>query len=371
MNKSIINTKQLFSLVVLFEFGSAVVVGLGMNAKQGSWMAILLGMSGGLVLFIIYFYLYGNNSKLSLVVYLKILLGKYIGTVVAIIYIIYFAYIAARVLRDFGELVITEALLRTPIIVINFIMICAIAYGIYLGIEVLGRAAEIFFTFIVFLLFLFFLTVFIAKIPNIHNLMPILGEGWKPVLNTAFPLTLTFPFGETIVFTTIFPHIDNQMKGVKAGLYAMIFSGLTLACITATNVSVLGVTVASDSTFPLLKTVGKVSIGKFIERLDSIAIFILIICGFFKIVIFTYGAITGLADLLKLISCNKLIIPACIAIWIASLEIAGNIVQHLKIGLVLVPKYIHIPLQIGVPILLAVITFIKKWYKSRHKQSIN
>jgi spore germination protein KB len=44
-----INAFQLFVLIVLFELGSAIVVGLGMQAKQDAWLAILIGMAGGLV----------------------------------------------------------------------------------------------------------------------------------------------------------------------------------------------------------------------------------------------------------------------------------------------------------------------------------
>jgi spore germination protein KB len=45
---------QLFTLMVLFELGSAVVVGLGLEAKQDAWLAILFGMMGGIVLFSLY-----------------------------------------------------------------------------------------------------------------------------------------------------------------------------------------------------------------------------------------------------------------------------------------------------------------------------
>ena len=97
---------QLFCLMYLFELGSAIVVGLGLQAKQDAWLAILLGMVGGLCLFQIYHYLYLQFPNQQLTSYITTILGKFIGLPISIIYCLYFLYIAARVLRDFGDLLI-------------------------------------------------------------------------------------------------------------------------------------------------------------------------------------------------------------------------------------------------------------------------
>jgi spore germination protein KB len=50
--------------MLLFEIGSAVVVGLGMQAKQDAWLAILIGMANGFSLFLVYDYLYRQHANL-------------------------------------------------------------------------------------------------------------------------------------------------------------------------------------------------------------------------------------------------------------------------------------------------------------------
>lgn len=130
MEKTKISTEQLFALMVLFEIGSAVVVGLGMQAKQDAWLAILLGMISGLILFLVYSYLFDQYPKLPLTSYLEKILGRYLGRVLAFIYILYFIYIASRVLRDFGELIVTTTLKGTPLIVVNLLIVFVIGCNI-------------------------------------------------------------------------------------------------------------------------------------------------------------------------------------------------------------------------------------------------
>ena len=68
--------------------------------KQAAWISILLGMVGGLPLLIIYDYLNRQYPISLLTEYCIKILGKYIGTIVGIIYILFFMYGAARDTRD-------------------------------------------------------------------------------------------------------------------------------------------------------------------------------------------------------------------------------------------------------------------------------
>lgn len=363
-HKPKITSSQLFSLMVLFELGSAIVIGVGTKAKQDAWLAILLGMVGGSFLFLSYHYIYKNYPELSFSILLQRSLGKIPGKALALLYIFYFMYIAARVLRDFGELLVTTALPETPIAAANLFIMLVVAYGSYLGIEVLGRSGEIFFVVFMFLGFLFPLLAFAAGLPKGENLLPILEQGWKPVLTTAFPVTLTFPFGETVVFMMFFSNLGSPGKVLKVGEAAIMLSGLILSSIIALNISILGPTIIENATFPLLKSLGKVSIGNFIQRLDSIAITLLIVGGFFKIAVFTFAAICGMQDILN-IKKRFIIIFVGITVFVASLNIASNVPEHLEIGLKLVPIYLHLPFQIGIPLILCIIIMIRNRFAKK------
>ncbi|WP_308160475.1 GerAB/ArcD/ProY family transporter [Bacillus sp. ISL-77] len=65
--------------------------------------------------------------------------GKYLRWVIGLLYILFFLYIAARNLCEFGELLLSSTLTETPLLAINILMILAICYVLYPGIEVLGE----------------------------------------------------------------------------------------------------------------------------------------------------------------------------------------------------------------------------------------
>lgn len=357
---------QLYCLMYLFELGSAIVVGLGLQAKQDAWLAILLGMGGGLCLFQIYHYLYLQFPNQQLTSYITTILGKFIGIPISIIYCLYFLYIAARVLRDFGDLLITSALDETPLQIINALMILLITYGISRGIEVIGRTSESVFFLMILLGVIAFIFINFSGIIKMVNLAPFFESGWRTLSSTVFKQTFTFPFGEMIAFTMILPHLNNRKYGNKIGIYAILASGLTLSITVALEIAVLGPKGVALSQFPLLDTIGRVNIGNFIQRLDIIVVATLIIGVFVKITIFFYAGYIGLANIFhikkkKHKSVSLLLLA--ILILISSIKMSSNFAEHLVVGLKWVPIYLHLPLQTGVPLILFIITWLRNSFR--------
>ncbi|MYL62152.1 GerAB/ArcD/ProY family transporter [Bacillus hwajinpoensis] len=356
-----LSSKQLFSIMVLFELGSSIVVGLGMEAKQDAWITILIGMCGGFILFFVYASLFKRYPDIPLSEYAQKIIGKWPGKIIAILYSIYFIYIAARVLRDFGELIVTSTLSKTPLLVINILISVVILYGALLGIEVIGRSAEIFFVIVMCLGIIFIGLILLSNLFHIENLQPVLENGWSPVLQTAFPLVLTFPFGEMIVFTMFLPFLNEKRDGQKTGMYAILLSGIILTITVIFQIGVMGAYQAASSTFPLLDTIGKVNIQDIIQRLDPIAILILMIGGFIKIIIFLLGSAISLSTAFSIKKWKVLMgIITCVAL-IASILIERNYLEHIQIGLNVVPYYVHPPFQIGIPLLLFLVMHFKNW----------
>ncbi|WP_338036538.1 GerAB/ArcD/ProY family transporter [Metabacillus crassostreae] len=364
-----ISSNQLFILIFLFEIGSSIVVGLGFSAKQDAWLAILLALIGGIILFIIYFLLYKQNANKTLSEYLEDILGKYIGKIVAVFYSLYFLYIAGRVLRDFGDLIITTALDNTPLVIVNLVIVLLVMYSYYLGLEVIARAGSIFSIILLLLALFFFISAFIDQLPKVENLLPVLEKGWEPVLKAAFPLTLTFPFGEIIVFTMIFPFLNRQDQVFKVGLASLIFSGTLLMLTMTVILSILGPTVGDTAHFPLMDAIEKVNIANFIQRLDPIALGILIIGIYFKTTIFYFGALYGLEKIFKIKKQKRkyLLVITGAGLLASSIFMAEGLTEHLRIGLEIVPLYLHIPLQVCIPVILIVLSTFK--YKMKLKST--
>jgi spore germination protein KB len=365
MEKAKIKASQFFILVVLFEMGSAILVGLGSEAKQDAWLAILLGMAGGLGLFLVYYRLFLYYQDLPLTSYIPKIIGKWPGRIVGLLYIGYFMYCAARVLRDFGELLTTTIYTDTPLMVINFLMIITIIYAIHKGFEVIARVGELFFAIIYFMAIGGIMLILFTGLIHFDNLRPILENGWMPILKTFLGETLTFPFGEMVVFTMLLPFLNNPKKAKIVCIGGMLLSGLNVTITAMVNVATLGADLFVRSNFPLLTTIGKIQLANFIERLDVLFMLYLVIGGFFKISIYYYAALAGAADIFQLKNQRKLSFPMGFLILVSSITIASNYAEHIKEGLKIVPLILHWPFQIIMPCMLLGIAF----FRNRKKNS--
>jgi spore germination protein KB len=367
MEKAKINAIQLFAMIFMFELGSALVVSYGVTAKKDAWLAILLGLCSGIVLFFIYYYLFRQYPNLPLTGYARKIFGKYVGWIIGLLYVVYFLYEAARNLRDFGDLLLSSTMPNTPLLVLNILMVLAICFVLYLGIEVVGRTAEVFIVILIFMGFTGNLLVYFSGHVDLHNLQPFLENEWKPILTTAFPLLTFFPFGEMIVFTMLLPYLNRSELTKKVCLSAVISSGLILSYTTSLDIAVLGVEAVERSTFPLLSTMGKVNLFEFIQRLDALIVFTFLITMFFKISIFFYVAVIGMVDLFKLKNHQQIVLPVGIILIFLSMAIASDFTEHIEEGLKVIQYPLHMPFMMIIPLLMLVITIIRNRFKKKAK----
>jgi spore germination protein KB len=365
VEKAKISLYQLFVLILLFELGSAILVPLASDAKQDAWLAILFGMAGGLFLFWVHYRLFLYYPELVPPQYMQKLLGKIAGTLLAFCYIILFMYTAARVLRDFGEMLLTFAYLETPLFIVNALLMLVIIYAVSKGIEVVARTGELFFLFIYFLAIVGFILILFSGLIDVNNLKPILEQGILPVVRVVYTQTLYFPFGEVIVFSMIFPYIANKKKAKKVGLFAIGLSGINLAITMAINIGVLGVDLTARSQFPLLSTIQGIQVAEFLERLDVFFMISTVICIFFKVSIYFYAAVASTAVIFKIKEPSRLTYPMGMVILFMSVTIASSYAEHLKEGLEFVTRYVHPFFLILIPLLLLGIAFLK----NRKKES--
>lgn len=344
-------------LIVLFEIGTAIVVIRGADAKQNAWLAVIIATMFGIMLFSMYFksFLWKEGSLYEI---LMACFGKKIGKVFSSVYTVYFIYLASRGLRDFTELLVSVVLPQTPIEFSSILFMTVSAYTLYLGFEVFSRTTVIFAPYIFVLLGAVTLFLWVNKSIDLTNLQPILGDGITPVFKAIFPDLLTFPFGELIVFTIILPQVVNVKKKFRHILLAIYTSGLIITVTIILNVSVLSESGYLRANFPLLSSAREISIANFLERIDAFVVFIVMLGVFTKVSIFLYCALKGLEAIYQQ-PYRYFAFPISMLSAAFSVLIAFSLNEHLKEGLDIIPYYLNIPLQIGLPMLIFAILLYK------------
>lgn len=354
-----ISSYQLFFSIILVPYGSALLFFITPSAKQDAWIAMLIYILPAIMLQIVYTALWSKYSDDTIVTYMPKIFGKVIGTILSILYIIFFAYEAARVLRDITSLITITTMLKMSFNLITLLLISIVGYSVYLGMEDLCRAGQ----FILFMLVSFFILewIFLFTTPGIlkfYNLEPVLEKGIMFVIKEGWKL-ITFPYGETVLLTMLYPFTVERSKVRKTAVLAITFLGILLTLNSIMFISVLGIDFASTSLFPLLQTMRLIRVGEYFDRVDIFLMLIMVVGGFIKISLFTYGAMLGTAQLTKLKDTKNLSIPFSILVFVTSLVIAKNYPQHIYIGQELTLTYVHLPLAVFIPSIALLVQWIK------------
>jgi spore germination protein KB len=352
MEKARISGLQLFLLMTGFLLGSRLIINPGTEAKADGWLAILISGTGGLLLITLYSLIVLLNPSRTLVEILRDRFGNAIGSVVAVFYIWYFIHLASLVFRDFGSFLVTTTYPRTPMEVIIALFALSIIYAANSGIEVMGRISEILVPFIPFLS-----TIIGASIVTTHDFtafLPVLENGIKPVIKESLNL-LTFPFGEAVVFLTIFPYLNNKRHLKKITTLSTLLVTVLFLYIFFRNIIILESHFLEQATFvPHLTSVLFPGIN--LEPLFDV---ITIIGGGIKITCAIYAAVISLSQLTG--AKDYRIFTSCIVAFsvILSLWIHENIFELFSwTGNVW--AYYSIPFQVVIPFILLLFSLFKK-----------
>ncbi|PWK10243.1 GerAB/ArcD/ProY family transporter [Tumebacillus permanentifrigoris] len=361
---------QFVALLILFQVGSYVIFGFASSAKQDAWLVALLSMVSGLFLTLIYYAIYALYPGLNYVEILRRTFGSGLGGLLGACYLIAFTYVAGRVLRDFGELVTTFILPRTPILVVLFCLVFVCYYGLNAGIEVVGRVAE--FMLFLFLFFLLTQTIFLtgSGLANFEFLLPIAHDK-KAIVQSLIPLGITVPFGETIAFLMFYNQVRRQDMVKFLLMFSVVGAGLVLMSLNLLAVAILGPELYARNIYPMITAVQQVSVADFVESLDALIVIYIGIAAFFKITVFMYSAAVGASSLFRLQEYRTVLIPLSVAVLLLSTFMSKSLPEHVFIGLNWVPWVLWVPLFIILPILVLGIGMFRTRGERGHVEAKN
>ena len=361
-----ISTIQLFTLIVTFEIGSTTLFAQGIGAGRDAWIVILISYVIGLGLLWVFTQIpkYYPNKNFSEI--LNATLGVKIAKPLLLLFGLYFLSQSLHNFYEFGMLINMTALPKTPLLVILYLFIFVVIYILSLGVEVLARTAEIFLPYLLFFLISTFIVNSFSDTFELDNLLPILGDGIKPVL-VEVHYVVAFPFGEMVVFLMFWHYVNKPTLIRKTTIVAVSLATILIIMNVIVMLAVLGPELAANTEIPLLETLLSINIANIITNLDSVAVFILFIGGFFKTAIHFMGfclVITWLLNGIKpvwYITILGLLLPL-----LATYRFSGLDDQRWK-GTE--GGIYSILLFSALPILLLIIIFLKKKNASRKEDT--
>jgi spore germination protein KB len=195
-----------------------------------------------------------------------------------------------------------------------------------------------------------------------ENMLPILEDGIGPSLKGA-----TLPmiwFSDFFLASYLLPHLSNREKAVPWGVAAIIGAMVTLVLINLVSLFVFG-TQTITYTFPYFEVFRYISLGQFVERIDSFLLAIWVVLIFVKVSCFHYKIVLSVAQWLGLSDYRFLSLPWAVILVVFGIWTAPSFPYYIYFFSTKVFIYSHL-IHIVIPSILLVIAWIRNRNRSEN-----
>ena len=292
----------------------------------------------------------------SIIRYSEDILGKWAARLVSVAIILFFAILTSLAAREFGEVVVSSVLRRTPLEVTVIVMLILATIN--------SRHDFTVFTYIHH----FYLPVLVApelvivilslKNANMLNILPLVGN--TPHIGSMMNgvLTVAALFQGSFIYTLVIPAMSRPERAMKAAAWGMAIAGGLYLLIVIATVSVFGPQETKLLLWPTLELARTTTLpANILERLDAPFLIIWVIAVFSTLLSSYYLMIHSASELFrlrdhKMFTFFTLPFVFVIAMFPQNVFQMYQIIQLVgKIGLILTIIY---------PLLLLVIAMIRK-----------
>lgn len=264
------------------------------TAGRDAWIAALLAPFIGYIIYRIIVALCLLFPDLSLAGINQKLLGKYLGGLVTIFYILSFLLFCTLVAKQFSIIISTSFKPESPPYVWHLVILIPALSAAFLGIAVPARMNEILLPLGILLL----VVVGLLNIPNIDlsEYLPMLQHGYLPPIEGAVMAGSRLTYG--MFFLALIPLLSKKEKLPGQGVLAFVIVCLSLL-IGTLSIAILGLKATEASILPALMIIRSIDIG-FLTRMDAFMMTIWHTGFFIFLSVFVYSAASLTRDLFKL-----------------------------------------------------------------------
>jgi len=307
----------LITITIITEIFLSIPQKLAVDGKSAAWIIILIA---GALSFVGLYFILALSRRFpgkTIVEAGEEAGGPFLGTIAALAYFIFFMASLILFLRQFSETIITAFLPQTPISVITAGFLVVIIYSTYIGLEAISRTAGLLIGFIIGSLALITVLLIPFMVAS-YNLFPFWGSG--PDIVARLGATRTSLFGEILIVGLIAPLLSGKELG-RVGITSLAAAIGIMTFVEVIYLIIFPLPASAVFTFPLYSGARLVFIGRFVQRIDAIFVFVWIITALIKLAATMYASAAVLARALKLPVFRPLVFPLGILVFAISFTI--------------------------------------------------
>lgn len=237
---------------------------LAEKAGTDGWIGLIIGWLFSTLASLIIIQVMKNYPNGTIIDLLTHYFGKWFGKLASFIFVLYFAFLGSIVFVREGLFIQFWILPQTDLVILLFLLSIPSYLIVRNNISILGRYAELVFFLTTWMLFFYFTPL---KEAHWLHLLPIIKEGWKPILTAAKTTIFSFLGFEVAFF--LYPFLQKKHKAsigifIANTLTLVVFLIVTIVAFTFYSPD--EITQYKEPTINLLKIVE----FKFLERLEIV-----------------------------------------------------------------------------------------------------
>ncbi|HOA70593.1 MAG TPA: endospore germination permease [Bacillota bacterium] len=315
------------------------------ESPTDAWIGAAIGIVVSLVLLELIVRFSLNFPNMTVIQYSQSVLGKFLGSIAALLLIGFWVFDAAVAGRAMGSAMVNAFMPETPVLVFIIVTAFLSANGARQGLEITARWSELVAVGVV-------MSALLLALPfqamNFQNLLPILPYGIGPHLKRAAIIVAIFL--RYSVVGMIVPYVHNRKEILRYTRIAVLISGAVLIAQSIVLVAVFGAR-ATSSAVPTLQLVRQITIGEFFERIEIFPVTLWLLNNGVNMGLFIWASSLGLAQLFGLNRFEPLTYPIGGLVTLLSMLLFKNYVEQIHYLIRVQPIFVPV-LVLGVYALL-------------------
>lgn len=356
MRKEQISESQAYILMITFIMGTSLALDSYVESQQDTWISMLISLIIAIPIVIIYGSILNSHQDKDLFQILEYSFGKIIGKTIGLLYTFYFFHLGSICMRNMTEFVQVSSFNETPqYITALFIGILAI-YILKSGLEVIARVNKFIIPLLIFIIGITLIMVIPKSDPT--NFLPILENGWIPVLKGSFT-KFSFPLGETVIFLAFLNTVKEKSKSTIIYLKGISIGSMIILTVILRNILVLGFPSLTLAVFPSYDAVSLIDIGNFIRGVEMIIAIVITIAGFIKVSLCLLASCIGVSRIFKFSDYKWVSAPLGLLMMSLSFILYDNTMHMIE--WVSIYRYYAFPFQVILPIFILIFVKLKNF----------
>lgn len=330
------------------------------KAHQAGWVSPIASIIPFIALVLIVDSLLKKYKGQSMAEIITSILGKYLGKLVLVLYLLWTFYVTAMFTRFYAERLTGSVYPNINNSIFIMLLLITAAYMLHSGFTVIARMGEIILPFIGAMLAL--LAAFLLARIRADNILPVYFNDIVPIIKGSYSMT------GVIAYLFLMFFLSDKLVNLKSlRKFGYISAAVNVASVVLVNfvtIGVLGSSVTERNPTPVLTVVKQISILDTIENIEVIVISIWIFTDFILVASLFTVLLKLIKSLFSLSATKPLINMLAVLLFFLSLGVSASKFELDEFSDKLILP-INFVMGYGIPAILLVLSMFRKKSSSK------